>query len=156
MDKITIKPHHFLDIIKLHGAGLNTFIPDEKMGHDFYKIGNMILNNKNIIMTLTTEKDDICTPCKYCQNGKCIDKLTIIEGYTEKDTYNKNLDKRIIEYFNIDLNKNYTANELCSIYLSDPKFIYQVWQEEDNNKTDKRFELFVEGAKKYTLKKDNK
>ena len=153
MDTITIKPHHFLDIIKLHGAGLEQFIPDEKMGHDFYRIGNLILNNKEIHIKLTTEKDDICTPCKYCQKGKCIDKLTTIKGYTEKDTYNKTLDERMIKYFNLDLNKEYTAYELCSIYLSNNELIYKVWQEEDNEKTDKRFNLFTNGAKKYTLKK---
>ena len=48
-DKIIIKPHHFLDIIKLHGAGLNTFIPDKKMKHDFYKIGNIKVIKKNIL-----------------------------------------------------------------------------------------------------------
>ena len=153
MDTITIKPHHFLDIIKLHGAGLEQFIPDEKMGHDFYRIGNLILNDKGIRIKLTTGKDDICTPCKYCQNSKCIDKLTAIKGYTEKDTYNKTLDERMIKYFNLDLNKEYTAYELCSIYLSNNELIYKVWQEEDNEKTDKRFDLFTTGAQKYTLKK---
>ncbi|MEE3342895.1 MAG: DUF1284 domain-containing protein [Bacilli bacterium] len=151
---IIIKPHHFLDIIKLHGAGLNVFVPDKKMGHDFYKIGNIILNNKNILIKLTIENDDICSPCKYCHNGKCIDNLTGIKGYTQKDTYNKTLDKRMIELYNLDLNKEYTAYELCNIYLSNPEFIYKVWQEEDDEKTDKRYELFKEGAKKYTLKKE--
>ena len=37
VDEIIIKPHHFIDIIKLYGAGIERFIPDEPMGHDFYK-----------------------------------------------------------------------------------------------------------------------
>ena len=61
--------------------------------------------------------------------------------------------KRIIEYFNLDLNKYYTAEELCNIYFPDIDFIYKVWQEELDEKTEKRHELFSEGAKKYLTKK---
>ncbi len=150
---ITIKPHHFLDIIKLHGAGLDLFVPDEKMGHDFYKIGNMILDNKNLKMKLTIDKDDICTPCKYCKNNVCIDELTVIKGYTLKDVYNKEIDKRLIKNYKLDINKEYTAKELCSIYYSNPKLIYEIWIEEDDKKTNERVKLFIKGAKKYLSKK---
>ena len=37
VDEIIIKPHHFIDIIKLYGAGIERFIPDEPMGHDSIK-----------------------------------------------------------------------------------------------------------------------
>ena len=47
---ITIKPHHFLDIIKLYGNGLEKFVPDKNYGHDFYKVGNIILAKYNIII----------------------------------------------------------------------------------------------------------
>lgn len=149
MDKILIKPHHFLDIIKLYGSGLEIFVPDEKMGHDFYKIGNMILQNKNIIINITADKDDICTPCKYCSDGICVDGLDVIDGYDRKDTYNKALDTRIINYFHLDMHKDYTAEELCKIYLSEPDFIFDVWLEENDKITKKRYSLFVSGAKKY-------
>lgn len=86
--RIIIKPHHFLDIIKLYGSGLDVFVPYEKMGHDFYRIGNIILNDKNILIKLTVDADDICVPCKYCKDGLCFDDLSGIDGYTKKDTYN--------------------------------------------------------------------
>ena len=146
---IIIKPHHFLDIIKLYGAGMEWFIPDEKMGHDFYRIGNMILKNNKIKMKLTIDCDDICMPCKYYRNNQCIDKLTMIDGYTEKDTYNKILDKRIIDFFQLDLNRIYTAKDLCKIYLSNPAFIYEVWMEENDATTQKRHNFFINGGKKY-------
>lgn len=38
MESITIKPHHFMDIIKLYGAGIKTFIPDEKWDMIFIKL----------------------------------------------------------------------------------------------------------------------
>ena len=48
MNSILIKPHHFIDIIKLYGSGIDRFVPDEKMGHDFYKVANEIIENPSI------------------------------------------------------------------------------------------------------------
>lgn len=43
MDSILIKPHHFIDIIKLYGSGIDRFVPDEKMGHDFIRLPMKLL-----------------------------------------------------------------------------------------------------------------
>ena len=48
MNSILIKPHHFIDIIKLYGSGIDRFVPDEKMGHDFYKVANEIIDNPSV------------------------------------------------------------------------------------------------------------
>lgn len=32
---MVIKPHHFMDIIKLYGGGIQVFVPDTDYGHDF-------------------------------------------------------------------------------------------------------------------------
>lgn len=61
---IKIKPHHFMDIIKLYGSGLNEFIPDQVYQHDFYLVANEIVNNHQVELTLTDGEDDICRPCK--------------------------------------------------------------------------------------------
>lgn len=52
MKTILIKPHHFMDIIKLYGTGIHNFVPDEKMGHDFYKVANMIIHNPDVPLRL--------------------------------------------------------------------------------------------------------
>ncbi len=57
METITIKPHHFMDIIKLYGAGIESFVPDEKLGHDFYRIGNLRLS------------PNLCKPPMWCRIG---------------------------------------------------------------------------------------
>lgn len=49
MEKITIKPHHFMDIIKLYGTGIERFVPDQKRGHDFYRIANLIVQNPTLL-----------------------------------------------------------------------------------------------------------
>ena len=59
METITIKPHHFMDIIKLYGAGIENFVPDKKLDHDFYRIGNLVLECLTQPLLLTIEGDDI-------------------------------------------------------------------------------------------------
>ena len=100
MNSILIKPHHFIDIIKLYGSGIDRFVPDEKMGHDFYKVANEII------------------------------------------------DKRIIKLYNLN-DEYYTAKQLCSIIQNNKEYIFEVWDEEDNEVTQKRYELFLQGAHKF-------
>lgn len=147
MNEILIKPHHFMDIIKLYGSGIEKFLPDEKMGHDFYKVANEIISNPTVILKLTIYGDDICKPCKKYQN-QCVDDLTHITGYTSKDTYNITLDKRIIDLYHLN-NENYTAIQFCDILFKNKENIFKVWIEEDDSVTKKRYELFVNGAKKF-------
>ena len=43
---MVIKPHHFMDIIKLLGGGIQVFVPDTDYGHDFYTAANGIIENR--------------------------------------------------------------------------------------------------------------
>lgn len=148
--EIIIKPHHFMDIIKLYGSGIEHFVPDEKMHHDFYKVANNIINDPSVSLKLTIYGDDICKPCiKY--KDECTDLLDHILGYTTKNNYNQTLDKRIIELYNLR-NTQYTALELCTIIFENKDYIYDVWKEEDNSITDKRYKLFSLGAMKFLNK----
>ncbi len=148
MKKIVIKPHHFMDIIKLYGKGIEVFLPDENMGHDFYTVANQIIKDKNTILQLTIHGDDICKPCKSYKDH-CIDPLTSIPGFTTKNEYNKTLDERMVTLFQLSINKTYTAKELCTIYLKNHDLIFQIWKEEDHSITLKRHDWFVGGATKY-------
>ena len=129
MNSILIKPHHFIDIIKLYGSGIDRFVPDEKMGHDFYKVANEIIDNPSIDLKLTIDGDDICKPCKK-YHEQCVDPLMHIKLYNLNDEY-------------------YTAKQLCSIIQNNKEYIFEVWDEEDNEVTQKRYELFLQGAHKF-------
>lgn len=147
MEEIVIKPHHFMDIIKLYGSGIEVFIPDEKMGHDFYRVANTVINNPKVKVRLTVDGDDICKPCKKYSN-ECTDSLGHIPGFTSKNVYNCTLDRRMIEMYGLD-KVTYTAEELCSIYYRNKDYIYDVWKEENVEITDRRYKLFTTGAMKY-------
>ena len=145
---IIIKPHHFMDIIKLYGSGIDVFVPDEKMQHDFYKIANEIIKNPQVKLSLTIDADDICQPCVQCINGICDDELPKTLGNIKKDDYNKRLDQRLIDYLHLNLKEQYTALSLCRIMYEKKDIIFKVWLEEDDKITQRRFELFQLGAKK--------
>lgn len=122
--KIWIKLHHFMDIIKLYGAGIEVFVPDETMGHDFNKVANEIVNHPHVQLELTIDGDDICKPCKKYQNV-CIDELTQIPGISSKDVYNKLLDTRIIELYQLQKD-TITAFELCERFYQTHGNIWQI------------------------------
>lgn len=61
---MVLKLHHFMDIMKLYGAGIDVFTSDLKYGHDFYMASNEIVKNHNTLVTLTDGADDICGPCR--------------------------------------------------------------------------------------------
>lgn len=146
---ITIKPHHFMDIIKLYGSGIDIFVPDERMGHDFYKIANAIITHQEVFISLTIDADDICEPCRKCVQGVCCDNLPKELGNIKKDDYNKMLDQRILKYYNLNPKKQYTAFELCQMMSKSSQNIFDVWKEEQDDLTKKRYDLFCLGSQRY-------
>lgn len=149
---IRIKPHHFMDIIKLHGAGISCFVPDKAYGHDFYRIGNRILGTHDLRLQMTVDGDAICIPCRhYVAGGKglCADTIAHIEGCTSKDEWNKVLDRRIIRAAGLETEKIYTAGALCRRLYEIRDAIFEIWREDDQEQTTQRYQLFSQGAERY-------
>lgn len=149
---VVIKPHHFFDVIKLYGAGITCFIQDEAYQHDFYRVANQILAEHKLQIRLTIHGDDICIPCKFYSGqgkGVCIDGISHITGIDSKDEWNKILDNRIISMMVPDEGAVYTAEEFCQLLYENRDFIYDIWKEDDEEKTKERFRLFSAGAEKY-------
>lgn len=146
---IYIKPHHFIDIIKLYGAGYEKFTPDLKYGHSFYKVGNTVLLNHDTELMFTVDCDDVCENCKYKSGKKCLDSLLGIDGYTSKDEYNKLLDNSIIKKLSLSCEKVYTAFEYAGMLYANKDIIDSVWTLENGEITKKRNALFFKGCQKY-------
>lgn len=85
---ITIKPHHFIDIIKLFGAGIENFVPDEAFGHYFYKIANEIIRDMGAVLQLTIYGDDICKPCNRYNGNECTE-LFFLSGKKNQECRSK-------------------------------------------------------------------
>lgn len=145
---IVIKPHHLIDIVKLYGAGIECFVPDEAFQHDFYKVANSIVENLNIPIRFTIDGDDICKPCNRYNGSTCTDPVHSIQGYHSKDTYNKELDTRLINQLGLDVHAIYTVKQFLMIADKNQDIIFDVWQEENEELTQKRNRLFRNGVKK--------
>lgn len=148
---IFIKPHHFVDIMKLYGTGIDIFVPDPQYQHDFYRIANMIIQNPLQNLILITQCDDICEPCLYCHQQQCLDTLVNMNQFSSKQLYNQALDHRMIDYLELNEAK-YTVIELCKILLEKNDFIFAVWQEENDLMVVKRHHYFMIGVQKYLKK----
>ncbi|MBL4932028.1 hypothetical protein [Clostridium paridis] len=147
---IKIKPHHFLDIIKLYGKGIDKFVPDEIYKHSFYSVANEIIKNHQAIVQITVNEDDICRTCKCInEKGLCTDKINHIEVINSKDEWNKILDKRIIEYAGLQEESEYLAHDFCTILYLIRENIKDIWREETEDLRNQRYENFCIGAKKY-------
>lgn len=151
-DIIFIKPHHLIDIIKLYGAGIEHFVKDEAFQHDFYKVANKIINNCDCLLQFTTGGDDICKPCNRFDGQKCTDALSCVNGYLDKETYNRVLDNRIIDILRLDLDETYSVRQILTAFQGEPNLVFHVWIEENEALTDKRNALFQCGCLKLLTK----
>ena len=139
---MVIKPHHFMDIIKLYGGGIQVFVPDTDYGHDFYRAANEMIGNHRIQIKVTSGADDIC-------DKTCTDCISHIKGIRSKNSYNKMLDCRIMDILGLGEDAVYTAEELCRIMGACPGLVADVWKEEAESCREtarKRQQLFEAGG----------
>jgi len=140
---ITIRPHHFLDIIKLYGSGLEKFVPDREFGHDFWRVGNLILENHQVELKLVVGADDICKPCKFLKKGNCLDG--------KKQVWNKVIDERILEKLGFEKNAKIKAIDFASKAkkLLRKRDIFEIWKERPFQETEKRAVFLLRGFCRY-------
>ena len=150
----TIKPHHFLDIIKLFGSGLDRFVPSTEYGHDFWKVGNEILENPHILLKLSVDNDAICIPCKFNDGSKCSDTTVVGSEKMSKDAWNKIIDNRLLEVLNLKNGDTLSALEFCMLAKKNisREDIFEIWKEKPVEITEKRANLLFAGIEKYIRK----
>ncbi len=153
-EALLIKPHHFLDIIKLYGSGLESFVPNVEYGHDFWKVGNEILGDATIWLELTVGNDVICGPCK-CNDGLICSGLTIADSKEiSKDTWNKTIDERLLSILGLKGGAKLSALEFCKLAKEkiSREDIFAVWKEKPIEITEKRADFLTRGIEKYLEK----
>lgn len=153
-ETLLIKPHHFLDIIKLFGSGLDSFVPNVEYRHDFWKVGNEILKNPSVQLELTLDNDAICVPCKFSSGLICTGVTSADSKEISKDEWNKMIDQRLLDILQIEKETKISALELCR--LAKEKLtrenIFAVWKEKPIEITEKRATFLILGIEKYLEK----
>lgn len=143
-----IKPHHLLDIFKLYGAGREWFVPDRFFGHDFFRVGNLILKKPGLRVRFTLGADEICGPCKFNVGGKCTDGLA---GNFSKESWNRRIDRRLMAVLEIEEGTEMTVGEYAMLALEKlgRKEIKAVWRERPKAETARRVNFLRKGLEKY-------
>ena len=114
---ISIKPHHFIDIITSIGAGQTKFEP-HPYGHAVHTIAEAILGDPDTALRMELGADDICAPCKHNIDGICDDTIdTSFRPLAPKSKREWNLliDGRWCERLNITEGDTLSAREFCAL-----------------------------------------
>lgn len=147
---LKIRPHHFMDMIKLYGKGIDVFVPDTDYNHDFFSVANKIVLNHDELVTITLKADTICTPCKYIgEDGACLDVIGHIPGITSKNAWNDVIDNRICTFSEVKEDTTLTAESYCKILYAINERIAEIWLEESSTVKNERHKYFCLGAEKY-------
>jgi len=113
---ITIKPHHFVDIVTTFGDGCAEFQP-HPYGHAVHSVAKEILANRDVNLRIEFGADDICLPCRHNVDGSCDDTIDTSfrpQAPQSKREYNLLIDQRWAERLGVQQGDQLTAREMCS------------------------------------------
>ncbi|MCP4257569.1 MAG: DUF1284 domain-containing protein [Planctomycetes bacterium] len=148
---ISIKPHHFVDIITSFGTGYRVFQP-HPYGHAVHTVSEKIYHNREVYLKIELGIDDICRPCAHNVAGSCDD--TIDTSYrpsapSSKNEWNLLVDKRWCKRLGIKQGDQLTARELCERIRDKISDITDIYREVPAGKTIERSAKLVRGLEYY-------
>ena len=137
---ITIKPHHFVDIVTAFGDGRTEFQP-HPYGHAVHSVAKKILENPDINLRIELGADDICLPCRHNIDGQCDDTIDISfrpAAPKSKREWNLIIDRRWCERLGVQQDDQLTARDLCSRIRDCASDIRDVYREIPFDRTAER------------------
>jgi len=152
-DSVSIKPHHFIDIITKFGAGTLVFTP-HPYGHAVHSVAEYILNNRDTLLEMELGADDICEPCVHNIDGLCddtIDTSNRPDAPSSKRAWNLLIDSRWCERLDILQGTILSARQFCELVRDCAGDITDIYREippdltaERARKLNKGIELFLD------------
>ncbi len=144
---VRIKPHHLLDVYKLHGRGMYPFKPDPRFGHDFFRIGNALVEGRVTHVYFTVGADDICSPCTHKVNGVCGDAVEI-GAFTRKHDYNAYLDAELMRHLGLREDTPYAMADIPALLLKKmtPRVFATIWRDCPSQEVEQRCEWTLRGV----------
>ena len=107
---LNLRPHHILDIVR--NIGNDRPIVPHEYGHLVHKITLEIISNIDVQCKLVISNDDICGPCKMLTIEKeCLDVLHQLDPPISKQTYNDDLDRKIMTFLSLKQNTVLTIRQ---------------------------------------------
>jgi len=137
---ISVKPHHFIDIITALGAGS---VPREPhpYGHALHTVARRILDGPFVGLKIELAADDICGPCRHNVGGVCDDTIDTSFRPTapeSKQAWNLLIDRRWCERLGIAQGDAFTARQLCVRIRDSMGDITDIYWETPSDRTRER------------------
>lgn len=148
---ISIKPHHFVDIVTSFGAGRRAFQP-HPYGHAVHTISQRILDNRDVVLEMELGADDICGPCIHNVDGSCDDTIDTSfrpAAPSSKEDWNLLIDRRWCDRLGIEQGDRFSARELCGLIRDKMDDIADIYCEIPADMTEQRRGNLVRGLGYY-------
>lgn len=113
MQVMKLRPHHLLDIVTSYGVG-DEFVPSP-YGHAVHTCADIVLDEPETLIRLVAAADFICEPCIHLVNGRCEDVVGGLNPPVSKQEYNDRLDRRLLEYMELDEGATMTVREFLQM-----------------------------------------
>jgi hypothetical protein len=154
---ISIKPHHFVDIITSFGTGNRIFKP-HPYGHAVHIVSEKIDNNREVYLKIELGIDDICRSCTHNVAGFCDD--TIDTSYrpsapSSKNEWNLLIDKRWCKRLGIKQGDQFKVRELCERIRDKMGDITEIYHEVPARMTAERSTNLVRGLEYYLRQEED-
>ncbi len=150
-DSVKIKPHHFIDIITSF-ASENIVLKPHPYGHSVHSISKRIIQDKNLILEIELQADDICAPCIHNINGLCDDTIDTShrpKAPSLKREWNLIIDERWCKRLDIKQGDKISSLEFCNRLKKNGDDISDIYAEVPKEDTAKREDNIKKGLKKY-------
>jgi len=150
-DVIRIKPHHFVDILRALGQGQTTFEP-HPYGHDLHTVAHRLMRDRDTLLEMELDDDDICRPCRHNVDGRCDDTIDTSfrpEAPRSKREYNLLIDRRWCRRLGLAPGDRLTAREFCTRLRPLAGDITDIYREIPADRTAQRAAALQAGIEKY-------
>lgn len=137
---LSVKPHHFVDIITAYGDGRSTFEP-HPYGHALHIVAEQILTTRSVLLRVELGADDICLPCRHNIDGRCNDSIDTSYrpgAPASKGEWNLLIDRRWCLRLGLQQGDELTARGLCERIREWGDDITEIYREIPAERTAKR------------------
>ena len=148
---IKIKPHHFIDVITSFSED-KLLLKPHYYKHRVHSVTKEIIENRDLILEIELNADDICEPCIHNIKGICDDTLDISNRPkvpSLKREWNLILDKRWCKRLKLEQGDKISVSDFCELLKDSSNNLLEIYKENDKENTAKREINLKIGLQKY-------
>ncbi len=154
---ITIKPHHFVDILADFGEGVTEFGP-HPYGHGYGAVMARIVAEPDVELVIELGADDICRPCLHNAGGQCDDTIDTSfrpEAPTGKGDYNLIIDERWCERLGVAQGDRIGTAEMAGRIAAACDDLAPIYRENPADRVSAKAAALAAGAEWFTRRSEN-